>query len=269
MATPLGVHAHRLASVRVLRSPKGRREQHRFAFEGATLLEEARAADYPIEEIYATQAAYDATPLVRELDERGTRTFIVEPGSAATISDLTTPSGIVAVAPIRLQAVAQIFSGSCPVLVLADINDPANAGTLLRSADAFGCCGVVFGGRGIDPFHPKVVRGAMGAIFRLQVAVAEPPGVAAAAAAAGATLLGLSAQGAPLSGEDWTAAPRLVVGNERHGLGRWESLCERVLAIPMAGRAESLSAGVAGSIALYEATRRLLPSGLSQTLSRE
>src|SRR5579871_2386768 len=102
MATPLGSRAERLAAVRSLRSVKGRRETQCFAFEGTTLLREARAANFPIHELYATQAAYDATPLARELDSEGVPTFIIEPAAAARISDVTTPSGMVAVAPIRL-----------------------------------------------------------------------------------------------------------------------------------------------------------------------
>jgi RNA methyltransferase, TrmH family len=255
VATPLGNHAERLTAVRSLRSVKGRRERQRFAFEGTTLLGEARAANFPIDELYATQAVYDATPLVRELDAEGIPTFIVESVTAERISDLTTPSGMVAVAPIRLIDVGELVQQRSPILILADVNDPANAGTLLRSADAFGGGGVVFGGLGIDPYHPKVVRGSMGAVFRLALGIASPDEFARAAAAQGLHVLGLTAAGTALADEPWNEPTALVVGNERHGLGPWESLCERMLAIPMAGNAESLSAGVAGSIALYEATR--------------
>ncbi len=238
---------------RALRSVKGRSEQKRFAFEGPTLLGEARASGLAIEELYATPAAYETMPLVREYDASGTPTFIVTTHALAAISDLATPSGIVAVAPIPLSGLEKLLSLGTPVLVLADIGDPANAGTLLRSADAFGCPGVVFGRLGVDPYNPKVVRGAMGAIFRLAIAVAEPAELQAVAAAAGFTLLGLAAQGEPLAGERWDEPVALVVGHERHGLGRWAPLCRRILAIPMAPCAESLSAAVAGSIALYEA----------------
>jgi TrmH family RNA methyltransferase len=255
VATRLGVHADRLAGVRALRSGKGRREQGRFALEGATLLEEATTSGFPVSEIYATEPAYEATPLVRELDATGIPTYLIEGTSAARISDLTTPSGIVAVGPMRLASSERVLSTGWPVLVLADLNDPANAGALLRSADAFGCRGVVFGSRGVDPYHPKVVRGSMGAIFRLSIGVAEPAEVAAAAVSAGFRLLGLAVGGSALSEEAWESPAALVVGNERQGLGRWEALCSRLLAIPMVGRSESLSAAVAGSIALYEAGR--------------
>jgi RNA methyltransferase, TrmH family len=255
MATRLARRAERLAAVRALRTVKGRSQQRRFAFEGPTLLAEAVAAGLHIDEIYATQAAYDATPLLRELESTETALFIIDDAGVARISDLETPSGIVAVAAVRLQGTDELFRRGSPLLVLADVNDPANAGTLLRSADAFGSAGVLFGSLGVDPYHPKVVRGSMGAVFRLALSVGDPPAAAAGAAAAGVRLLGLAAEGAPIDREGWQAPIAIVVGHERHGLGRWEDLCERVLAIPMSGAAESLSAAVAGSIALYEASR--------------
>jgi tRNA G18 (ribose-2'-O)-methylase SpoU len=98
----------------------------------------------------------------------------------------------------------------------------------------------------------------MGAIFRLRLGIGEPAETAAAAAKAGVRLLGLASEGRPLGGEHWECPSALLVGHERHGLGRWNALCEALLAIPMAGQAESLSAAVAGSIALYEATRRTI-----------
>jgi TrmH family RNA methyltransferase len=257
MATPLGAHSDRLKEVRTLRSVKGRHERGRFTFEGPTLLAEALASAFPIEALYVTQAAYDATPLVRELDRGETPTFTIDPASAARISDLATPTGIVAVACARLSTLEEIFEANTPIVVLADIGDPANAGTLLRSAEAFGCAGAICGSLGVEPFHPKVVRGSMGAVFRLRIAIDEPPAVAGAAAAAGVRLLGLDVRGEPLAGGRWEErAPALVVGHERQGLGRWEGICQALVGIPMTGRAESLSAAVAGSIALYEATRR-------------
>lgn len=254
MAAPLGARSERLTRVASLRTVKGRREHRRFALEGETLLGDARSAAFPIDEVYATQAAYDSLGIVRELDQSGTPTFIVNDASAARISDVATPSGVLAIAPVRLMAIDELMRCGERVLVLADVNDPANAGTLLRSADAFGCAGVVFGAAGVDPYHPKVVRGSMGAVFRLAIATAGVREVARAASAAGMHLLGLSAAGVPLEEERWEHPAALVVGNERHGLGAWESVCERTLAIRMNASAESLSAGVAGSIALYQAS---------------
>jgi len=254
MATALGLHSERLRRLRALRTHKARRELGRFAFEGPTLLAEAVAAGFPIEELYATQAAYDAESLIHELEAAGSEVFIVPASAAERISDVQSPSGVVAVGPVRLHSPEALFSAGSPLLVLADLNDPANAGTLLRSADAFGCAGVLFGRLGVDPYHPKVVRGSMGAVFRLALAVGDPAETAAAASAAGVRIAGLAAWGEPIAAAELGPPLAILVGHERRGLGAWESLCAKVFSIPMRGRAESLSAAVAGSIALYEAS---------------
>ena len=149
----------------------------------------------PIEELYLTQAAYEATPLARELDLAGIPCYLVEPRTAQSISDVDSPSGILAVAPIRPAPLEEVLQLPGPLLLLADLNDPANAGGLLRSADAFGCRGVLFGTLGVDPYHPKVVRGSMGAAFRLALASIEPQELGAGLQSSGRTLLGLEAGG--------------------------------------------------------------------------
>jgi RNA methyltransferase, TrmH family len=269
VATRLGGRAQRLAAIRALQTVKGRREQRRYAFEGATLLSEAREANLPIEELYVTQAAYEATPLVRELDRQGVACFVLEPHPAQAISDVESPSGIVAVTTMHPAQALELLRLPGPLLLLADVNDPANAGGLLRSADAFGCRGVLFGGLGVDPYHPKVVRGSMGAVFRLALAVAEPEEAVVALRSTGRRLLGLAAGGEDIYSERFPPGTVLAVGHERHGLGRWQPLCDRLLAIPMSGRAESLSAAVAGSIGLFLACGQRSGEAHSQVLSRE
>jgi TrmH family RNA methyltransferase len=265
MAKRVGLNSERLAAVRALRTVKGRREQKRFAFEGGTLLGEAVTAGFPLAEIYATEDAYDSEPLLRELDSAGTPVLLLDERVAKGLSDLQTPSGIVAVAPVRLDDVGQLLRQGSPLLVLADLNDPANAGTLLRSAEAFGARATAFGRLGVDPYHPKVVRGAMGALFRIHVGITEPAEMNQAATTLNVRVIGLSARGDPFSDEGLQHPFALVVGHEKRGLGRWESFCERVLAIPMRGRSESLSAGVAGSIALYEAQRSTFVKRVSRS----
>ncbi|HEY1654982.1 MAG TPA: RNA methyltransferase [Candidatus Tumulicola sp.] len=255
MAKPLGNRAARLSEVQALRTVKGRREQGCFGFEGPTLLAEAQRSGVEIRELYVTPDAFESSPLARALDAAGTPTFLIDPRAAAALSDVATPTGLLAVAATRLRPLEELFIQRAGVLlVLGDLNDPANAGTLLRSADAFGALGVVFGSRGVDPYHPKVVRGAMGALFRLRVARCDPESVFRAAAGAGFTVLGLRSGGTPLGSVAWPARSALVVGHERRGLERWEAGCERLIGIPIDAGAESLNAAIAGSIALYTAT---------------
>lgn len=254
MATLLGAGNAHIASARDLLHKKGRRERGRFIFEGATLLREAVESGTSVEELYVTAEAYRESALVRELERSGIPTFLLAGRAFAKISDVESPSGIAAIAPLALAGLPAILQDPGIVLLLADLNDPGNAGTLLRSAEAFGITRVIFGNSGVDPYHPKVVRGAMGATFRLAQAVAAPADVRAAAA--GWSVLGTAPGGEPIGSVAWPERTLLVVGHERAGLGAWAALCDRLTSIPMAGRAESLNAAVAGSVALYEATKR-------------
>lgn len=254
MPTPLGAHNARIEVARALLTKKGRREHRRFTIEGPTLLQEALAAHIPIEELYVTRSAYEETRAVHQAEDAGATVYLVDDRSMSRISDVDTPSGIVGIVPIALQSASDILAEPGVVLALADVNDPGNAGTLLRSAEAFGVNRVIFGSRGAEPHLPKVVRAAMGAIFRLRMAVAAPAELQPLLS--GWAVTGLAAEGELLGDLRWDSHNVLVVGNERHGLGPWRPLCTRLGAISMRGAAESLNAGVAGSIALYEATKR-------------
>lgn len=257
MPTSLGAHNARIDAARDLLTKKGRKEQGRFSFEGPTLLQEARDAGVPIEALYVTKNAYDRTPLISTLESAGAAVYVLDERAMQRISGVETPSGIVAIAPIRLRTAAELLAGDGVVLLLADVNDPGNAGTLLRTAEAFGVAGVIAGTLGAELHLPKVVRSAMGAVFRLPLAAAAPEDLDGLLA--GWEVTGLAAHGEPLGRLGWGTRVLLAVGNERHGLGRWEPLCDRMASIPMRGNAESLNAAVAGAIALYEATKPAVP----------
>lgn len=255
MPTDLSPHNPRIGRLRELQQPKGRREQGRFIFEGPTLLDEARASGLVPEEIVATRAAYDASAALQALDADGVPVFLVEERLFARLSDVETPTGILAVAPIPATTVEAILARPGAVLLLAGVSDPGNAGTLLRSADAFAAAGVLFGRGGVDPTSPKVVRAAMGSFFRMPFAIVEPEAILAAAAQAGRPIVA-----ADLEGEELGIAPLpqnaiVAVGNERHGVRPWLSQIDRAVRIPQPGGAESLNAAVAGSILLYELQR--------------
>ncbi len=254
MPTSLGAHSPRVDAARELLTKKGRKRQGRFSFEGPTLLQEAIDAGVPIESIYVTRDAFERIALVGALEREGATVYTVDERAMKRLSDVETPTGLVAVAPLRFRSAAEIFARPGVVLVLADVNDPGNTGTLLRTAEAFGAAGVILGSLGAEAHLPKVIRSAMGAVFRLPLATAEPADVARALGDRDVT--GLAAGTTPLHALDWPENPVLVVGNERHGLGRWEAVCTRHGSIPMSVPAESLNAAVAGSIALYEATKR-------------
>ena len=254
MPTELSPHNPRIERVRDLRTPRGRRTERRFAAEGPTLLDEAARSGLRPREIYATEAGlrrFDAG----SYEAAGIPVHLVSDRVFGRISDVETPTGVLAVFDLPERSVADVLAAAGPVLLLAGVGDPGNAGTLVRSAEAFGAAGVLFGRGGADPFAPKVVRAAMGSIFRLPVATVEPEELLAAAQASGRPVIATDRDGENLAD---AAIPRnaiLAVGNERRGVRDWLPRWDRAVRIPQGEATESLNAAIAGSIVLYEAAR--------------
>ena len=252
MPTVLSPQNPRIERVRDLRAARARRERGRFMLEGPTLLAEARRSGIAIEELYLTEAAATAhVDLVGDAERAGAQTFIVPERTLARMSDVETSTGLLAIAVMPAHTLEAILALPGPVLLLAGINDPGNAGTLVRSAEAFAAAGVLFGRGGADPFAPKVVRAAMGSLFRLPVASVSAEELLPAAAAAGRPVIAATLEGEPLAGADLPTRAVLAIGNERHGVAGFLPRWDRSVRIEQPGAAESLNAAVAGSIALY------------------
>lgn len=255
MPTELGAHNPRIERVRELLHARGRRDQRRFAIEGLTLIEEALRSGLAIRELYAAGDALEGQPAIAALERQAVPVFRLAPRLFARLSDLQTPTGLLAVIDLPDTSVTAVLARPGPVLLLAGVSDPGNAGTLLRSAEAFGAAGVLFGRGGVDPFAPKVVRAAMGSLFRLPVASVDAAAFAELAAQAGRPIAAADMEGADI--ETTSLPPNVVVaiGNERRGVRDWLPRWDITVRIPHAGPAESLNAAVAGSIVLYVLSR--------------
>jgi TrmH family RNA methyltransferase len=149
-----------------------------------------------------------------------------------------------------------------PIVVLVGLQDPGNLGTILRSAEAFGSAGVVLGEGTVSPFNSKVIRASAGSIFRLPVVIAKSAGgmekICATMRSAEVRLIATSShKGAALDQANLTGPVAIFVGSEGSGLSR-ELLAQvdELVTIPHATQVESLNAGVAGSLVLYEAARQ-------------
>ncbi|HWI61868.1 MAG TPA: RNA methyltransferase [Symbiobacteriaceae bacterium] len=249
----------KVAQARELARDRGAREESGLAvLEGIRLAEEAVAAGVPMEyALYTEELAGKerGAALLRALTAAGVELHPVAAETLARAADTQTPQGILAVFRPRLWQVAEIPTGL--TVVLDNLQDPGNLGTVIRSLEALGGAGLVMAG-GVDPYNPKVVRSAMGSLFRLPVVKGE----------IGAVLRALKAQGRKLfvadAGGDltpWTAGLHgnavLVIGNEGNGpsdISR--QLADGIISIPMPGPTESLNAGVAASLLIYEAMRQ-------------
>jgi RNA methyltransferase, TrmH family len=230
-------HNEQLKEIRKLAGRKWRDKLRLFVAEGEDLIEAAARAGWQPEALYAAE-------------DSGLAGVPVAPHVLATVSQLG--SGTRALGVYGMRWAPAPVGPVC--LALWGVNDPGNIGTALRSALAFGAGSVALGPGSADPYGPKAVRASMGALFEVPVArardVSELPGRRVALVARG---------GVPLEALDVSPPTReltLVVGAEREGLpDRVVAACDEVAHIPI--RSESLNAGMAATVALYELDRRM------------
>jgi TrmH family RNA methyltransferase len=250
-----------LTTIRDLARRRGRERRGLALAEGVRLVEEALAAGVPVRGA-AVSPALEGTPrgsaLKSALAGRGVPLREVTPSELEVLADTEQPQGIVAVVEPRGRVLDEIPTPSgAVVLVLDAVQDPGNVGTMLRTALALGATGVVALKGTAELTNPKVLRGSMGAAFRLPAAPAEVEEFLGWAKGRGVEVVVASGDGAPLGQWHRGAAPiALVVGNEGAGVSPGlAAAAARRVAIPLASTVESLNVAVAAGILLYEVTR--------------
>jgi TrmH family RNA methyltransferase len=187
---------------------------------------------------------------------------VVEVGERAleAMSDATSPQGVVAVAPFVEEPPGVLLEGAEGLcVVLADVRDPGNVGTILRSAWAVGAGAVFLGAGTADPYNPKVVRSSAGALFHVPLArgVALPWVLGELGARGFRRVAADPHAGVAYDEVDLTGRCVLLFGNEAWGVPEevLTGVDERAT-IPMLGRAESLNVGAAAAVFLFEAARQ-------------
>ncbi|MFP4634761.1 MAG: TrmH family RNA methyltransferase [Nitriliruptoraceae bacterium] len=238
----------RIAELATLARRRVRRERAQHLVEGPRAVAEALEAGL-VEEVFLDPDA-DLSLSV----PAGVVVTEVAAHVLARLAETRTPQGVVAVARTP-QPDLEMAVATGRVVVLHELADPGNAGTILRTSDAAGAGGVVLTSGSVDPFGPKAVRAAAGSTYHL--AVVSDVGldeVAEACRSAGLRLVGLDAR-ADLGVDHLASDARptaLVLGNEAHGLDA--AAVERLdgtVAVPIHGRAESLNVAAAAAVALY------------------
>ena len=234
--------------------------------EGLRLCEEAAEAALAIQDVIcAEKMASDerAARLLYALESKARHITIVSDSVFSSISDTKTPQGILALAarPKTDKSALLEKGGGVPLLVIMHrINNPSNAGAIVRTAEAAGATAVILTQGTTDIFSPKALRGAMGSSFRLPLWTGasfdealewcQQHGIKTICASASATA-------ATHTEIDWTQASALIVGAEASGLTTQEmAQTDEALRIPMRSPVESLNVAVAAAIALYEAARQ-------------
>jgi TrmH family RNA methyltransferase len=238
-----------------------RTERRLFLADGPKAVQAALEVEGCVVEVFAT---VEATERYAAWPGSAPAWAVVDDSALASLSDSVTPAGVVAVCRFVDVPVSSLFleEGREPVTrpslvaICADVRDPGNAGTVIRTADAAGADAVVLAGTSVDAYNPKTVRASVGSLFHVPFAV-EPDVPAAVAAARAAGLTVLAADGAgevdlDHAGDLLARRTAWLFGNEAWGLpAEVAALADHRLRIPIHGRAESLNLSTAAALCLY------------------
>ncbi len=246
----------KVAAAARLRKRAFRDEDRRFLVEGAQGVREALGADPPaIDTLFVDDALHE---LAIRANERGVDVILAADAVMGKITSTVTPQGIVGVADYVDVSLGSLPPAGC-VAVLHEVRDPGNAGTIVRSADAAGAAGVVFGAASVDVYNPKTVRACAGSVFHLPIVRDVPTAEAVdALRTSGHRILAMDARGShSLYTTDVSGPVAFVFGNEAHGLPQdVVATADATVRVPHAGAAESLNLAAAATICLFEHARR-------------
>jgi TrmH family RNA methyltransferase len=245
----------KVAAAMRLKKRAYREEDHRFLVEGAQGVREALEPPIALETLFTT-AADD--PLAVRARQLGVEVHHVAPELVARITSTVTPQPLVGIAPQRDVGLVEL-DASAPLVLLHEVRDPGNAGTILRSADAAGAAGVVFTATSVDPYNPKTVRASAGSMFHVPIV----RGVETGHAIEGLRARGVRVLAVDPAGEedlyrcDLGGPLAFVFGNEARGLPRdLVAAADTSVRVPHRGRAESLNLAAAATVCLFEHARR-------------
>lgn len=230
------------------------------AIEGMRIIEEAIRSGLRFRAVFFSDSAENRTH--RLLPQMGAHVDVLAlPDELfAGIVPSETPQGVAALVRWKQFSLEQVLEGarSGPLVAVAAVQDPGNLGTILRSAEAFGAGGVILGEGTVSPFNSKVVRASAGSLFRLPITRAKLDAAIASLRELGVRLIAASShEGTRLDEANLAGPLALFIGSEGAGLPRaLIGQMDVVVVIPHSEKVESLNAGVAASIVLYEAARK-------------
>jgi len=230
------------------------------AIEGFRLIEEAVRSGLKFRAVFFSDSAQSrAARLLPQLGGHVETLLLPDKLFGATVPS-ETPQGVAALAHLKKFSLAEILEHPSPgpILVIAGVQDPGNLGTILRSAEAFGAKGVLLGEGTVSVYNSKVVRASAGSAFRVMLAKVELADAISQMRARSSRLVAASShKGSPLPQADLRGEVAVFVGNEGAGLDKkLLAQMDELIMIPHSPKVESLNAGVAASIILYEAARQ-------------
>jgi TrmH family RNA methyltransferase len=230
------------------------------AIEGTRILEEAIRSGLRFRAVFFSQSAENKAERLLPQIGAHVETLLLPDKLFATAVPTESPQGVAALVRWKEFSLDDVLAKaqSGPLLAVAGLQDPGNLGTILRSAEAFDAAAVVLAEGTVSPFNPKVVRASAGSVFRLPLARTKLDAAVARFREHGLRLIGTSShKGVPVDQAKLDGPLVIFVGSEGAGLPRdLVSQMDELVVISHSSRVESLNAGVAASIVLYEAARK-------------
>lgn len=229
--------------IKSLHRKEGRIEEGLFLVEGLKPVLELIHSGWPVLQIYATENQGDEISKLATMTSASLQ-FIPE-AQMERISMLTSAPGILAIAATNFTPHDKLPG---PVLVLDEIQDPGNLGTMIRTADWFGFSSIYVCPKTVEIFNPKVVSSAMGSLFRHKPIVAQKIETLDLLRKEGYKLYVSTLEGDTLPAQ-WPLKTAIVIGSESHGISTfWRENADFLVKIPSFGKAESLNAAIAFGI---------------------
>lgn len=236
-----------------------RKKEGKFVAEGIKMFEEANPKD--ILEVYVKEGAFDSFDDKTKNKLKETGYEVLSEQVFKKVSDTVTPQGILSVISIKKTLPDEIITGdNVSVIILENIQDPGNIGTIIRTAEGAGISGILMTKDCVDIYNPKVIRSTMGSIYRVKISfidsieetlkILNKNNIKTYACA-------LSKESKAYDEFDYKKSVAVLIGNEGNGLKKSTvDAADEVAFIPMCGKVESLNASVAASIMMYEIFRQ-------------
>lgn len=255
-----GRHNSHLKELRQAFSRAERTASGACAIEGVHILEEAIRSGLRLEAVFFSESAENRAGRLLPQIANNVETWLVPDPLFSTAVPSESPQGVAALVRMKEFSVDEVIDSSRrgPLLAVAGLQDPGNLGTILRSGEAFGVGGVLVGDNSVNLLNWKVVRASAGSIFRVPAARCRFKEIIPMLHDKGVRLLATSShKGTPVYEQDWSQPAAVFIGAEGAGLAREiVSKVDSMISIPHSPRVESLNAGIAASIVLYEAARK-------------
>ncbi|MCR5153570.1 MAG: RNA methyltransferase [Lachnospiraceae bacterium] len=241
----------------LLKKPKARKEQQVFVVEGKKMFDEVCARRGMLVKAYFSESYMEEN--FSGCEEPAFDFEVVSDSVFNSVAETVTPQGVLAIIRVQNYEISDIMKRGANILILEDIQDPGNLGTMFRTAEAAGMAGIIMSKNTVDIYNPKVIRSTMGAIFRLPFVYVTDlkESLTELKNDYNINLIATHlAAKCDYTQADYSKGVGILIGNEGNGLSdEISAMADERVIIPMCGEVESLNAAVAAALMMFECRR--------------